>query len=137
MVFDEDAEEIVHHVGEKVIIMGLINIELVFDKWKRFPYLYAKSIRYESNEKFELKDSDIEGIRAVVRQKGDAVIDHLAEKYFAPKIIGYNDVKKGLLLCAASTNLDTKRKKLSAALLGDPGYRQIAFVAGSNKTSRK
>ena len=35
------------------------------------------------------------------------------------------------------TNLDTNRKKLSAALLGDPGTRQIAFVAGSNKIGRK
>ena len=62
--------------------MGLINIELVFNKWKRFPYLYAKSVRYESNEKFELKDSDIEGIRALVQENGNAIIDHLAEKYF-------------------------------------------------------
>ena len=133
VVFDEDAEEIVHHVGEKVVVTGLINIELVFGKWKQFPYLYAKSIRYESNEKFELKDSDIEGIRAVVRQKGDAVIDHLAEKYFAPKIIGYNDIKKGLLLCAASTNLDTKRKKLSAALLGDPGTAKSLLLQEATK----
>lgn len=43
------------------------------------------------------------------------------ENYFAPKVIGYSDIKKGLLLCAASTNLDTNRKKLGAALLGDPG----------------
>ena len=121
VVFDEDAEEIIHHVGEKVTILGLVNIELVFNKGKRFPYLYAKSVRYESNEKFELRDSDIERIRALVQEKGNAIIDHLAEKYFARKIIGYNDVKKGLLLCAASTNLDTNRKKLSAALLGDPG----------------
>ena len=69
VVFDEDAEEIVHHVGEKVVVTGVINIELVFGKWKQFPYLYAKSIRYESNEKFELKDSDIEGIRAVCTTK--------------------------------------------------------------------
>ena len=88
MVFDEDAEEVAHHVGEKVIITGLINPELVFNKWKRFLYLYAKSVRYESNEKFELKDSDIERIRALVQEKGNAVIDYLAEKYFAPKIIG-------------------------------------------------
>ena len=136
MVFDEDAEEIIHHVGEKVTILGLVNIELVFNKGKRFPYLYAKSVRYESNEKFELRDSDIERIRAL-STKGNAIIDHLAEKYFARKIIGYNDVKKGLLLCAQSTNLDTNRKKLSAELLGDPWSRQIAFVAGSNKIGRK
>jgi DNA replicative helicase MCM subunit Mcm2 (Cdc46/Mcm family) len=121
VVFDEDAEEIVHHVGEKVIVTGLINNELVFNKWKRFTYLYAKSIRYESKEKLELKDSDIEKIRSLVREWGNDIITHLAEKYFAPNIIGYNDVKKGLLLCAASTNLDTNRKKLNAALLGDPG----------------
>ena len=55
VVFDEDAEEVAHHVGEKVIITGLINPELVFNKWKRFPYLYAKSIRYESKKSLNSK----------------------------------------------------------------------------------
>jgi hypothetical protein len=142
IVFDEDAEEIIHHIGEKAIVKGLINIELVFNKWKRFPYLYAKSIRYESNERLELKDSDIEEIRALVLEKGNAIIDHLAEKYFAPKVIGYNDIKKSLLLCAASTNLDNNRKKLHAALLGDPGtakslllHEAIKLVANSTIVS--
>jgi len=121
IVFDEDAKEIVYHVGEKVTITGLVNIELVFGKWKRFPYLYARSIKYESKEKLDLKDSDIEKIKALVREKGNDIINHLAEKLFAPKVIGYNDIKKGLLLSAASTNLDTQRKKLNTALLGDPG----------------
>lgn len=133
VVFDEDAEEIVYHVGEKVIITGLIHIELVFSKWKRFPYFYAKSIRYESKEKLELKDSDIEEIMALAREKGNNIINYLAEKYFAPKTIGYNDVKKGLLLCAASTNLDTNRKKLSAALLGDPGTAKSLLLQEATK----
>jgi DNA replicative helicase MCM subunit Mcm2 (Cdc46/Mcm family) len=133
VVFDEDGEEIIHHVGEKVVITGLINIESVFGKWKRFPYLYAKSIRYESNEKLELKDSDIEKIRALVQEKGNNMINHLAEKYFAPKVFGYNNIKKGLLLCAASTNLDTNRKKLSAALLGDPGTAKSLLLQEATK----
>ena len=111
VVFNEDAEEILYHVGEKVIVTGLINPELVFNKWKRFPYLYAKSIRYESKEKLELKDSDIEEIQALVPEKGNAIIDHLAEKYFAPKVIGYNDVKKGLLLCAAEYKFGYQQKE--------------------------
>jgi DNA replicative helicase MCM subunit Mcm2 (Cdc46/Mcm family) len=133
VVFDKDAEEIVHHVGEKVIITGLIHIELVFNKWKRFPYLYAKSIKYESKEKLVLKDSDIEVIRALVREKGNNIINYLGENYFAPKVIGYNDVKKGLLLCAASTNLDTNRKKLNAALLGDPGTAKSLLLQEETK----
>jgi DNA replicative helicase MCM subunit Mcm2 (Cdc46/Mcm family) len=133
VLFDEDAKEIVYHVGEKVIVTGLINPELVFSKWKRFPYLYAKSIRYESKEKLELKDSDVKEIRALVREKGNSIIDHLAEKYFAPKIIGYKDIKKGLLLCATSTNLDTNRKKLSAALLGDPGTAKSLLLHEATK----
>jgi hypothetical protein len=133
IVFDEDAEEIVHHVGEKVVVTGIVNIELIFNKWKRFPYLYAKSIRYESNEKLELEDSDIEEIRALVLEKGNAIIDYLAEKCFAPKIIGYKDIKKGLILCAASTNLDTNRKKLSAALLGDPGTAKSLLLQEATK----
>ena len=111
VVFDEDAEEIVYHVGEKVIVTGLINPELVFNKWKRFPYLYAKSIRYESKEKLELKDSDIEEIRALVREKGNTIINHLTEKYFAPKVIGYNDVKKGLLLCVGEYKFGYQQKE--------------------------
>lgn len=121
IVFDEDAREIVYHVGEKVIVTGLVTIELVFGKWKRFPYLYAKSIKYETKEKLNLKDSEIEEIKALVREKGNDIINYLAAKLFAPKVIGYDDIKKGLLLSAASTNLDTERKKLNTALLGDPG----------------
>lgn len=121
IVFDEDAKEFVYHVGEKVIVTGLVNIELVYGKWKRFPYLYAKSIKYESKEKLDLKDSDTEEIKILVREKGNDIINYLAEELFAPKVIGYNDIKKGLLLSAASTNSDTERKKLNTALLGDPG----------------
>jgi replicative DNA helicase Mcm len=133
VVFDEAAEEIAHHVGEKVVITGLIHIELVFNKWKRFSYLYARSIRYESKEKLEVKDSDIEEIRALVDEKGNNIINYLAENYFASKVIGYNDVKKGLLLCAASTNLDTNRKKISAALLGDPGTAKSLLLQEATK----
>jgi hypothetical protein len=121
IVFEEDAIEIVYHVGEKVIVTGLVSIELVFGNWKHFPYLYAKSIKYESKEKLDLKESDIKEIKALVREKGNDVLNHLADKFFAPKVIGYNDIKKGLLLSAASTNLDIERKKLNTALLGDPG----------------
>jgi replicative DNA helicase Mcm len=40
---------------------------------------------------------------------------------FAYDVIGYEFVKKGLLLLAASTNRDINQKKLNAALIGDPG----------------
>ena len=40
---------------------------------------------------------------------------------FATQVIGYNNVKKGLLLCAASYSTNKEIEKLHAFLVGDPG----------------
>jgi DNA replication licensing factor MCM7 len=60
----------------------------------------------------------------------DNVVTKLSEM-FAASIIGNNYVKKGLLLCAASTSTDKKAKKLHAILVGDPGLAKSQLLKAS------
>jgi hypothetical protein len=67
-------------------------------KWKRYPFLYANSIKFENDEKFIISNSDIDEIKAVAQEHGEDVINFLAENRFAIDIIGNSFIKKGLLL---------------------------------------
>lgn len=50
---------------------------------------------------------------------------------FATPVIGHNSVKKGLLLCAASTSMDKKTKKLHTILVGDVGLAKSELLKNS------
>jgi replicative DNA helicase Mcm len=60
------------------------------------------------------------------------VVNKLAEM-FATSVIGNNYVKKGLLLCAASTSTDKSSKKLNAILVGDPGLAKSLLLKKSTR----
>jgi DNA replicative helicase MCM subunit Mcm2 (Cdc46/Mcm family) len=47
---------------------------------------------------------------------------------FPTSVIGYNAVKKGLLLCAVSTCTDKTSKKIHAILVGDPGLAKSQLL---------
>lgn len=58
----------------------------------------------------------------------DNVIDLLVSK-FAPSVIGYEHVKKGLLLCAANSGKDSisRRLRINALLAGETGLDKSAL----------
>jgi replicative DNA helicase Mcm len=47
---------------------------------------------------------------------------------FAPSIIGYDDVKEGLLLSAVSSSINKKDKKVNTILIGDPGLAKSELL---------
>ena len=52
---------------------------------------------------------------------------------FATSIIGNNHVKKGLLLCAASSSADKTAKKIHALLVGGPGLAKSRLLRESTR----
>jgi replicative DNA helicase Mcm len=55
---------------------------------------------------------------------------------FANSIIGYDHVKEGLIMCAASTGREVnsyKRTRLNALLVGDPGLAKSALLKEATK----
>jgi replicative DNA helicase Mcm len=128
VLFDSDTKNI--HVGERVSVSGQLHV--IQNKGRSFPFLYAQSIEYESREEIILTSQDIEGIERFARVKDS--FDKLVS-LFAPSIIGYNHVKRGLILCAANTGNDnqTKRSRLHAILVGDPGLAKSALLREGTK----
>jgi replicative DNA helicase Mcm len=110
-----------NHLGEEVVVSGQIHtIPSQQFKHKFTSYLYVELIKYESRQELIITDLDKDAIQRFTRLKGEKIINTLA-KLFACDVIGYEFIKKGLLLLAASTNRDVNQKKINAALIGDPG----------------
>jgi replicative DNA helicase Mcm len=134
LLFENDTRNI--HVGERVTIFGQIQIIQYNSRGKSLPFVYADSIEYESREELTLTAADVEAIERFVKTSGTKVIERLVS-LFAPSIIGYNHVKEGLLLCAANTAANditqTKRNRIHAILVGDPGLAKSALLREATK----
>jgi replicative DNA helicase Mcm len=128
VLFDNDTKNI--HVGERVSVSGRLHV--IQQKGRSFPFVYAQAIEYESREEIILTARDIEGIERFAKLK-DSFSKLIS--LFAPSIIGYDHVKKGLLLCAANAVSDnqTKRSRLHAILVGDPGLAKSALLREATK----
>jgi DNA replicative helicase MCM subunit Mcm2 (Cdc46/Mcm family) len=70
----------------------------------------------------------VEDIKSFAKGNGN-VIDLLVSK-FAPSVIGYEHVKKGLLLCAANSGKDSisRRLRINALLIGETGLDKSALL---------
>jgi DNA replicative helicase MCM subunit Mcm2 (Cdc46/Mcm family) len=153
----DNTRNIDRHIGETVIVTGdiySVDIGKGLHESKVVAYLYVKYlIKYLSRQELELTAEDVKAVRRFVDRVGsDHVVNKLAEM-FATTIIGNNYVKKGILLCAASTSKDKLTKKLHAILVGDPGlaksmllkeatklvpnsrYESVQFAAGKSLTA--
>ncbi len=140
-LFDGDTEEI--GVGEQVVITG--DIHPLYIKKRSFTHLYADSLQYLNRERLTSTEQDRKAIKRFCRineNKKINVIDGLVE-LFDPSIIGYDHVKKGLLMSAVNTSETTSNKeKIHGLLIGDPGLakselvrRATEFIPGSNYVS--
>lgn len=117
ILFDKDTEDI--RVGESVIIIG--DIQIINNGKKYFTYLYAESIQYLNRENFKLTKSDIESIKRFVKINESIIIDKLVSM-FDSSIVGYNHVKRGLLMSAVNVSDEiSKKKRINVLLIGDPG----------------
>jgi DNA replicative helicase MCM subunit Mcm2 (Cdc46/Mcm family) len=127
ILLDDDTVNAYMHLGETVTVTGFLD---VISESKRIStsHMYIDGIEYETSNELIISPKDVEGIKRLVKTKGNGLVDFLAEKMFATDIIGYNYVKKGILLIAASTNLDINDKKLNALLIGDPGLAKSELL---------
>jgi replicative DNA helicase Mcm len=133
ILFDNDTEGI--KVGENVIVTG--NIEIIDNsdnsnnnkrKKKLTTYLYVESIQYLNRESISLTRLDIEAIKRFSSKNHDKIIDILVE-LFDPSIVGYEHVKKGLLMSAVNTSeIFSKKEKIHGLLIGDPGLAKSKLL---------
>jgi DNA replicative helicase MCM subunit Mcm2 (Cdc46/Mcm family) len=131
----DSTRDIDRHIGETIIVTGdifTIDISRRRIETKMVAYLYVTGlVNYLSRQEIELTAEDVKAIRKFVDRIGpDKILDKLAEMFATP-VIGNNYVKKGLLLCAASTTLDKTAKKLHAILVGDPGLAKSQLLKAS------
>ena len=116
-LFDNDTENIL--VGETVIIKG--QVQIIDDAKRMFTCLYGESIKYIDRENFILSTEDIEANKEFAKENGINTIDKLVEM-FDPSIVGYQHMKKGMLMSAVNTSYDiTRNDRINSLLIGDPG----------------
>jgi replicative DNA helicase Mcm len=128
ILFDDDTRDV--RAGEQVLVTG----QIYFEKFSKFDSkinsrLYSHSIKYEARREISLSNIDVDAIKRFVARHGNNTVDKLAE-LFAPKVVGFYNVKKGLLLCSASCCNDTKkpRVRMHSLLVGEPGNAKSTLV---------
>ena len=111
-------------VGEQVIVTGEIHKIRISNSM--VPYLFVGEIEYENREELdESTETDIKEIQDIVKKSKEKKMDiiDMLVLMFAPSIIGYQYVKKGLLMCAVNSGKDSvnQRFRINALLIGDTG----------------
>lgn|GEM_PF-2518983 len=128
ILFDDDTRDV--RAGEQMLVTGQIYFER-FSKMdsKINSRLYSHSIIYEARREISLSSMDVDAIKRFVNKSGNNSVDKLV-KLFAPKVFGFWNIKKGLLLCAASCCNDTKRPRarMHSLLVGEPGNAKSMLV---------
>ena len=127
-LFDNDTEGI--GVGETVAIVG--NIRVLEGK-RYFNYLYAESIQYLNREDLTITKLDVEAIKRFTKIKGETGIIDAIVSMFDKSIVGYEHVKKGLLMSAVNTSDDISRnERINSLLIGDPGLAKSKLAELQN-----
>jgi DNA replicative helicase MCM subunit Mcm2 (Cdc46/Mcm family) len=130
ILFDDNTNDV--RAGEQVLVTG----EIYFEKFSKMESkinsrLYSHSIVYEARREISLSSMDVNAIKRFVARHGNRTVDKLVYM-FAPKVIGFYNIKKGLLLCAASCCNDSKkpRVRMHSLLVGDPGQAKSMLARG-------
>ena len=127
ILFDDDTKNV--QAGELVTITGQIYIERLNSSRdaKLGTRMYSHSIHYKTRKEISISNVDRDAIRRFANKYGNKVIDKLVDM-FATNVIGYQHVKKGLLISASScandyrSNKDFRyRVRIHCLLIGDPG----------------
>jgi DNA replicative helicase MCM subunit Mcm2 (Cdc46/Mcm family) len=127
ILFGADTENV--RAGEPITITGRIWIEPLKQTRdsKLSARLYSHSIKYEAKREISITNQDKDAIHRFVKRFGANTVSKLAQM-FAPRVIGYEHIKEGLLFCAArcgddhrSSKTFKRRVRMHAFLIGDPG----------------
>jgi replicative DNA helicase Mcm len=125
-------------IGEQVIVTGTIQKVRVKDKLLTYVFVgldptNVNAIQYvNKRESIELSETDEKEIQEFVKKNKDRELDALSE-LVAPSIIGYEHVKKGLLMCAVNSGKDSveRRLRINALLVGETGLDKTGFLLHS------
>jgi DNA replicative helicase MCM subunit Mcm2 (Cdc46/Mcm family)/predicted transcriptional regulator len=133
--------------GEQVIVTG--SLQRITSRGQTLPHLFVglypikdveAAVEYvNKKESVKVNDDDEKAVREFLAKNKGKELDALV-KLVAPSIVGYEDVKKGLLLSLASSGKDAVRRKrrLHSLLIGDPGLAKsylaeyMVRLAGGN-----
>ena len=135
-LFDKNTENI--RVGENITIKGQIKIGEPVKNKKLFTIFYTESIEYDNNDTITLTNSDINAIKRFTHKYGSNIIDELV-KMFDCSIIGYENVKLGLLMSAVNSNADAdmkpndKRQRIHFLLIGEKGLAKSKLLISSTR----
>ena len=141
-LFEDNTKDV--FAGQIVMITGHIHVVRENDNQsnKPTPVIYAESIEDMKKEETSLTEKDIQEIldwkktneaEFELKKNNGNIIDELVS-YFAPDIIGYEYVKKGLLMVAANAGIPNnekripKRLRINALLIGDPSLAKSTIL---------
>jgi replicative DNA helicase Mcm len=149
--------DIERHLGELIEVSGdIYSIDTAKTKYdsKVVVFLYVKHlVNYLQKQEIEITGEDVKAIQRFVRLIGSNNVVNKLTDMFATSVIGHTAIKKGLVLCAASTSLNKKVMKLNTILVGDVGlakslllkngvgivpgsrYENIQFATGKSLTA--
>ncbi|HSF51977.1 MAG TPA: AAA family ATPase [Nitrososphaeraceae archaeon] len=127
ILFDKDTEDVT--AGDTVVVNGEIHIINEINNKKQIPYLYTSSIIYLNKDNLILTKLDVEAIKKLVKiNRNNKIIDQLVSM-FDPSVVGYEYVKKGLLMSAVNTSeITSKKEKIHSVLIGDPGLAKSQLL---------
>jgi len=127
-------------IGEQVIITG--SIQKVRVKDKLLPYVFVglepvnvSSIEYvNKRESIELTETEEKEMQEFVKKNKGRELDALSG-LVALSIIGYEHVKKGLLMCAVNSGKDSveRRLRINALLVGETGLDKTSLLIHSTR----
>ena len=132
ILFDKDTEDVT--AGDTVIVTGEIHVTTNINNKIRVPYLYSTSIKYLNKDNIILTKLDVEANKRFKKIVGTSkVIDKLVSM-FDFSVVGYEHVKKGLLMsCVNTSEIKSKKEKIHSLLIGDPGLAKSQLLKRTTK----
>jgi len=131
--------------GDRVILLGILKKELVVKPQKKSSKEYRHVMEVIDAVKEGVADIAISPDEMAEIRKIASMPDPLSEiaQRFAPDIMGYEMVKKGIVLLAAggctriSESGKRRRGQINILLLGDPGTAKSQFLRQTNTLVQK
>lgn len=124
-------------VGEQAIVTG--EIHKIKVGGSLVPFLFVSKIEYENRDSLEEPTrAEIRNIKSIPKKamklNKNIIEDELVSR-FAPTIIGYEFVKKGILICAVNSGQDSVdcRLRINALLIGETGLDKTPLLRASTK----
>jgi replicative DNA helicase Mcm len=102
--------------GEMVEVKGRVEVDRHKDAL--YPLLYAQSIKYERKQEPEVASRDIESFKRFAKTPN---VIHRLVSMFAPKVIGHNAEKLGILRSLVGSPEGNIRGRIHTILIGPPG----------------